>query len=192
MRSRRPTRSGRSARRSTPPTGSCATSRRPGCWSRRWRSGGVRLKASYWLPSRGIDGEKVQSDLRLRIKVGLQKAGSDPPSHHGRPWRPRATADPAGPATNGTPAAGTNGVRRRIRPTRPRPTSTRTPRPPTPPAGRLPRHPLADRRRDPSGQGRGRRRGGEHARRREGLKQGSSVGVGREDARSRIHQMANM
>jgi len=43
---------------------------------------GVRLRASYWMPSRGVDGDKLQSDLRLRIKVALQKAGITPPSNH--------------------------------------------------------------------------------------------------------------
>ncbi|WP_435008867.1 mechanosensitive ion channel domain-containing protein [Tundrisphaera lichenicola] len=37
--------------------------------------GGVRLKATYWMPTRGIDGDKLQSDLRLKIKVALQQAG---------------------------------------------------------------------------------------------------------------------
>ncbi len=36
---------------------------------------GVRIRASFWMPTRGIDGDKIQSDIRLRIKVGLQKAG---------------------------------------------------------------------------------------------------------------------
>lgn len=40
---------------------------------------GVRLKATYWMPTKGVDGDKMQSDLRLRIKVGLQKAGISPP-----------------------------------------------------------------------------------------------------------------
>ncbi len=35
---------------------------------------GVHLRATYWLPTRGIDGDKLQSDLRLKIKVALQKA----------------------------------------------------------------------------------------------------------------------
>ncbi len=43
---------------------------------------GVRIRASYWLPTKGIDGDKVQSDLRLKIKVALQKAGFTPPSAH--------------------------------------------------------------------------------------------------------------
>ncbi len=55
---------------------------------------GVRLKATYWMPTKGIDGDKIQSDLRLKIKVGLQKAGISPPSNHATvavtarsPWR---------------------------------------------------------------------------------------------------------
>ena len=43
---------------------------------------GVRLKATYWMPTKGVDNDKVQSDLRLKIKVGLQKAGITPPSNH--------------------------------------------------------------------------------------------------------------
>ncbi len=41
---------------------------------------GVHLRASYWMPTRGIDGDKLQSDIRLKIKVALQKAGITPPS----------------------------------------------------------------------------------------------------------------
>ena len=42
--------------------------------------GGVRLRASFWLPTRGLDGDKIQSDLRLRIKVALQQLGITPPT----------------------------------------------------------------------------------------------------------------
>ncbi len=45
-------------------------------------SNGIRLKATFWLPIRGIDGDKVQSDLRLKIKVALQKAGITPPANY--------------------------------------------------------------------------------------------------------------
>ncbi len=41
---------------------------------------GVHLRATYWMPTKGIDGDKLQSDLRLKIKVALQKAGITPPS----------------------------------------------------------------------------------------------------------------
>ncbi len=41
--------------------------------------GGVRLKATYWMPSKGLDVDKLQSDLRLKIKVGLQQAGMAQP-----------------------------------------------------------------------------------------------------------------
>ncbi len=43
---------------------------------------GVRLKATYWMPTKGVDNDKLQSDLRLKIKVGLQQAGISPPSNH--------------------------------------------------------------------------------------------------------------
>ena len=43
---------------------------------------GVHLRATYWLPTKGIDGDKLQSDLRLKIKVALQKSGITPPSSY--------------------------------------------------------------------------------------------------------------
>ncbi|WP_406700097.1 mechanosensitive ion channel family protein [Singulisphaera sp. Ch08] len=41
--------------------------------------GGVRLRAYYWMPVRGIDGNKLQSDVKLKVKVALQQAGITPP-----------------------------------------------------------------------------------------------------------------
>ena len=43
---------------------------------------GVRLRATYWMPTKGVDGDKLQSDLRLKVKVALQKAGITPPSNY--------------------------------------------------------------------------------------------------------------
>jgi small conductance mechanosensitive channel len=40
---------------------------------------GVRLRAYFWVPAQGVDGFKLQSDARLRVKVALQKAGITPP-----------------------------------------------------------------------------------------------------------------
>lgn len=40
---------------------------------------GVRLRAYFWLPNRGVDGLKILSDARLRTKVALQEAGIAPP-----------------------------------------------------------------------------------------------------------------
>ena len=40
---------------------------------------GVRLRAYYWIPVRGIDGNKLQSDVKLKVKVALQQAGITPP-----------------------------------------------------------------------------------------------------------------
>jgi len=54
--------------------------------------GGVRLKAAYWMPSKGWDVDKLQSDLRLKIKVGLQKAGMTQPQP---PATPPAVTIPA-------------------------------------------------------------------------------------------------
>jgi small-conductance mechanosensitive channel len=41
-------------------------------------AGGVRLRAYYWMPSRGVDQMKLQSDLKLKAKVALQKAAAIP------------------------------------------------------------------------------------------------------------------
>jgi small conductance mechanosensitive channel len=40
---------------------------------------GVRLRAYYWSPVMGVDGYKLNSDARLKVKVALQKAGIMPP-----------------------------------------------------------------------------------------------------------------
>jgi small-conductance mechanosensitive channel len=42
-------------------------------------AGGVRLRTYFWLPSRGVDAFKLQSDARLKTKVALQEAGITPP-----------------------------------------------------------------------------------------------------------------
>ncbi|WP_022947412.1 mechanosensitive ion channel family protein [Methylohalobius crimeensis] len=42
-------------------------------------SGGVRLRVYYWIPIPGVDGLKLQSDVRLSVKAMLQKAGITPP-----------------------------------------------------------------------------------------------------------------
>ncbi len=41
--------------------------------------GGVRLRSYYWFPPRGVDRFKLKSDLQLKAKVALQKAGISPP-----------------------------------------------------------------------------------------------------------------
>ncbi len=43
-------------------------------------SGGVHLRVTYWMPNKGVDGDKLQSDLRLKIKVALQKVGITSPT----------------------------------------------------------------------------------------------------------------
>ena len=40
---------------------------------------GVRLRAFFWMPAQGIDGVKLLSDLRLKVKLALQQAGIAPP-----------------------------------------------------------------------------------------------------------------
>jgi len=41
---------------------------------------GVKLRAYYWMPTRGVDGDKVNSDVKLMAKVALQQAGIRPPA----------------------------------------------------------------------------------------------------------------
>lgn len=41
---------------------------------------GVRLRTFYWMPAQGVDGDQLQSDLKLRAKVALQQAGIAPPA----------------------------------------------------------------------------------------------------------------
>jgi small conductance mechanosensitive channel len=41
-------------------------------------AGGVRLRAYYWMPSRGVDQMKLQGDLKLKVKVALQQAAAIP------------------------------------------------------------------------------------------------------------------
>ena len=50
----------------------------PRCLVTALEGNGVRLRATYWMPTKGMDNDKLQSDLRLRIKVALQKAGVTP------------------------------------------------------------------------------------------------------------------
>ena len=74
---------------------------------------GVRLKASYWMPSKGLDLDRLQSDLRLTIKVKLQRlATNQPQPTAGSAPSPSATPpnDPAsqGPATVATPTNAAN------------------------------------------------------------------------------------
>lgn len=40
--------------------------------------GGVRLWATFWQPSQGVDGFQIKSDVLLKAKVALQKAGIAP------------------------------------------------------------------------------------------------------------------
>jgi small-conductance mechanosensitive channel len=41
---------------------------------------GVRLRAFFWTPTQGVDGDKLQSDAKLKVKVALQEAGIVPPA----------------------------------------------------------------------------------------------------------------
>ena len=43
---------------------------------------GVRLRADFWMPARGVDVARLLSDVRLKAKVALQEAGIAPPPPH--------------------------------------------------------------------------------------------------------------
>jgi small-conductance mechanosensitive channel/osmotically-inducible protein OsmY len=43
-------------------------------------SGCIRIRVFYWAKSRGVDGFKLQSDVRLAVKAALEKAGIVPGS----------------------------------------------------------------------------------------------------------------
>ncbi|HWE39924.1 MAG TPA: mechanosensitive ion channel family protein [Isosphaeraceae bacterium] len=43
--------------------------------------GGVRLRAYFWAPTRGVDSLRLLSDLKLKVKVALQRLASPPPSN---------------------------------------------------------------------------------------------------------------
>jgi small-conductance mechanosensitive channel len=43
--------------------------------------GGVRLRAYFWAPSRGVDSLRLLSDLKLKVKVALQRLTAPPPSN---------------------------------------------------------------------------------------------------------------
>jgi len=62
---------------------------------------GVHLRATFWLPTRGIDGDKLQSDLRLKVKVALQKLGVTSPTTYVSPAHPTSKFEPK---TNGNGA----------------------------------------------------------------------------------------
>ena len=59
---------------------------------------GVKVRATYWMPSRGIDVDKLQSDLRLRVKVAIAQAGGTPPPVAAAAAAPLAEATPSGEA----------------------------------------------------------------------------------------------
>ncbi len=65
---------------------------------------GVHLRATYWMPCKGIDGDKLQSDLRLKIKVALQTIGIISPTIYApiHPPSPAPTT-PSKTVTNGHP-----------------------------------------------------------------------------------------
>lgn len=41
---------------------------------------GVRLRTIFWIPTKGIDGDQLASDAKLKVKVALQQIGITPPS----------------------------------------------------------------------------------------------------------------
>ncbi len=63
-------------------------------------SGGIHIRATYWMPTRGVDVDKLQSDLRLKIKVELQKVGIKSPTAYSPVGQPVPT-EKSEPKTNG-------------------------------------------------------------------------------------------
>jgi len=59
--------------------------------------GGVRVRSYYWVPVHGVDWFKLNSDVKLRVKVALQTAGilgappKPVPADNGRPAAPGAS-----------------------------------------------------------------------------------------------------
>ena len=43
------------------------------------KTNGVQLRVYFWMPAQGIDGMKLLSDLRMKVKVALQQVGIAPP-----------------------------------------------------------------------------------------------------------------
>ena len=43
-------------------------------------AGGVRLKTVFWIPTKGIDGDQLTSDAKLKVKVALQRIDIAPSS----------------------------------------------------------------------------------------------------------------
>lgn len=82
---------------------------------------GLRLRAYFWTPSRGVDGFKVMSDAKLRAKVELQRSGImpvsqsvwnlTPPDVRRTLEQPRTTDRPGGAAAITGPG---NGLKRDI------------------------------------------------------------------------------
>jgi small-conductance mechanosensitive channel len=64
--------------------------------------GGVRLRAYYWTPVRGVDWFQLGSDAKLRVKVALQQAGIFPAAAAAP--APPAAAVPSGPDATPAPA----------------------------------------------------------------------------------------
>lgn len=60
--------------------------------------GGVRVRSYYWVPVHGVDWFKLNSDVKLRVKVALQTAGilgappKPAPADNGRPASPGASS----------------------------------------------------------------------------------------------------
>ncbi|RPI85405.1 MAG: BON domain-containing protein [Planctomycetaceae bacterium] len=66
-------------------------------------TGGVRLRVSYWFPTRDVDGPKIQSDARFLAKVALQNVGITPAQSSLMVTYPTSEAPTASPAS---PVAG--------------------------------------------------------------------------------------
>jgi small-conductance mechanosensitive channel len=73
---------------------------------------GVKLRVYFWMPTKNVDGFKVNSDAKLKAKVALQQAGIRPPATMFKmETADRAAADSTARASNGEgrrPVSGDN------------------------------------------------------------------------------------
>lgn len=42
--------------------------------------GWVLIRTYFWVPAKGVDGDRLRSDLKLKVKVALQRSGIRPPT----------------------------------------------------------------------------------------------------------------
>ncbi len=71
-------------------------------------AGGVRLRATFWMPTTGVDGDGLVGDAKLKVKVALQRAGLLPGSPPAAAPAPGADGPAPAPAQAPADRAGEN------------------------------------------------------------------------------------